>query len=265
MATDTALQTPLSRRQPVYTRIAVFGLLTVAASLLILMAATGFHDIGFVLPFIVVPLVVAVLAWRFGTWAKILAALIGLVLFALNGPYLLPTLAHPDIFFEFMTAAAYLTGAAMAVGGGVAASVKRRDVRGEASPGERWIRRVTLAALFLLAIVSAVASLASRTTANASDRAGAIQVTQRDFVFAQADYEVTAGKHAKFVVHNSDPALHTFTIPELGVDAVVKPASDVVVELEAPQPGTYTIICTPHSWRKTDGTYEGMTAALTVR
>lgn len=265
MATDTVLKTPLPRAHPIYTRIAVFGLLTVVVGLLVLMAATGFHDAGFVLPFIVVPLLVAALAWRFGTWAKILAAVTGLVLFALNAPFLLPTLASPDIFFEFMTAALYLTGAAMAVAGGVAASLKRRDLRREATMGERRIRRVALAALVLLGIVSAVASLASRTTVNDTDRAGAIAVTQRDFAFAQANYEMTAGQHAKFVVHNSDPALHTFTVPELGIDADVKPASDVVVELDAPNPGAYTIVCTPHSWRRPDGSYEGMTATLTVR
>ncbi len=142
--------------------------MTVAVGLAILMAATRFHDVQFVMPFIVVPLVVAALAWGFSTWAKILAAVTGLVLLALNGPYLLPTLAHPDIFFEFMTATAYLAGAAMAVGGGVAASLRRRDLRLEATLGERRIGRATLAALLLLAVVSAVASLASRATVDAS-------------------------------------------------------------------------------------------------
>ncbi len=264
MTTDVALQTPLSRARPVYTRVAVFGLLTVAVSLFILMAATRFAVLD-LLPFIAIPPVVAALAWRFGTWAKILAAVTGVVLFALNAPFLLPTLTHPEIFFEFMTAVAYLSGAAMAAAGGIAATWKRHDLRREATRGERRVRTVALGALILLGIVSAVASLASRTTVDASDRAGAIDVTQRDFAFAPANYHVTAGQHGKFVVHNSDPALHTFTVPELGVDVVVKPASDVVVELFAPQSGTYTIVCKPHAYLRPDGTYEGMTATLTVR
>ncbi|MDP8931820.1 MAG: cupredoxin domain-containing protein, partial [Actinomycetota bacterium] len=261
-----ALQTPLSRARPVYTRVTVFGLLTVAVGLLVLLAASGYTGLP-LLPFIVVPLVVAALAWRFGTWAKILAAVIGLVLLVLGVQlgFLLPAFAHPDVFFEFMPAIAYLTGAAMAAAGGVTASWKRRDLRPDAARGERWVLTVTLAALILLGIVSAVASLASRTTVDMTNRAGAIAVTQRDLAFAPANYEVTARENANFVVHNSDPVFHTFTVPELGIDADVKPGSDVVVELDAPDPGVYTIICKPHASRLGDGTYEGMTATLTVR
>ncbi len=56
------------------------------------------------------------------------------------------------------------------------------------------------------------------------------------------------------MVHNSDSALHTFTLPELGIDADIRPASDVVVEFEAPEAGTYTIICKPHALRSPDVT-----------
>lgn len=267
-STATADVTPTSRARPraLYTRIAVFGLLAVVVALVGFWASTGFSpdELAFIAPFMIAPAIVALLAWRFGTWAKVLTAVIGLALLVMNAPFLLPAMARPQVFVDFTAGATYLLGAAIALAGGVAAVVKRADLRTVAAPTERRIEIGATALIVLLAVVSGVLALTTRTTATAADRAGAIAATMQGFAFDQATYTAAAGEDVRFVVHNSDQTWHTFTIDDV-VDHGVVPASDAVIELPALEAGTYTIYCQPHSHRNEAGEWEGMTAQLVVR
>ena len=51
----------------------------------------------------------------------------------------------------------------------------------------------------------------------------------------------------RLVVKNDDPALHTFTLPEAGVDVSIPPGSEKLVEFKAPAAGSYLWYCIPHS------------------
>ncbi len=47
-------------------------------------------------------------------------------------------------------------------------------------------------------------------------------------------------------MRNDDAIVHTFTVPELGIDRTVGPGSEALVEVTA-DPGTYTFSCRPHA------------------
>lgn len=264
----TATTTPVEstvRPRPVYTRIAVFGLLIVTVSLSIVWAAVGFDPeaLVFIGPFIVLPAVIAGLAWRFGTWSKVLAAVMGLALLGLNSPFIVPVLGRPHVFFDFVPTVGAVVGALLALIGGTAAVIKRRDLRTEASTGERRVQLSSLAVIALLAVVSGLLGATSRTTATAADRSGAIEVTQEAFEFDSETYTASAGESTRFVVHNSDRVWHTFTIDGI-VDQGVNPGNDAVFELSGLEAGTYTVYCKPHSEKNEAGEWEGMTATLEV-
>ncbi|MDP8961691.1 MAG: hypothetical protein M3N32_08780 [Actinomycetota bacterium] len=173
-----------SHPRPLYTRIAVFGLLTMAVGLLIVLIASRFAAIGFIGPFMAVVLLAAALAWRFGAWAKVVAAIIALALLAMNAPFIIPSLVYPSAFFDFIPGVMFLAGSLTAAAGGVAAVVKRKDQRTAASAGERRFTRVMVVILAVLAGTSAVLALTTRTTVAVADRAGSSAVSVRDFEFS---------------------------------------------------------------------------------
>lgn len=258
-----AVAQPRSRAP--HTRTAVFGLLTIAVAFTIPLIGTKFTEIGFIGPFMAVALLVAVLAWRFGTWSKVLATVIGIAMFLMNAPFVGAAFVHPSVFFEFVPSVLFAVGALTAAVGGIVAVVKRRDHGVEATSSERTIRRASIAVFVLVAAISAALSLAARTTLSASEKSGGTQVGMRNFAFEPDTFEVAADRDSKIVLHNSDVALHTFTIAALGVDVPVTPGSDAIVEFDNLPAGTYSVYCKPHSTVHPDGTAEGMTATLIVR
>lgn len=266
MATAASTALPkAARSRPVYSRIAVFGLVTAVIAIVGFWASTGFdpEEFVFIGPFMVIPAIVAGLAWRFGTWSKVLAAVIGLAMFVMNAPFLLPAMARPQVFFDFTPGSAYIIGSLLAFGGGVAAVAKRKDVRTGATPLERRIEVSTVALVVVLALVSGVLALTSRSTATEAERAGAVAADMKGFEYDSGTYTVAAGEETRFVVHNSDPTWHTFTIDGI-VNQGVTPGSDAVVELSGLEVGTYTIYCEPHSEVNAAGEREGMVATLKV-
>lgn len=54
------------------------------------------------------------------------------------------------------------------------------------------------------------------------------------------------GAPADVLVRNDDAIVHTFTVPELGIDRTVGPGSEALVEVTA-DPGTYAFYCRPHA------------------
>ncbi|MFN2557529.1 MAG: cupredoxin domain-containing protein [Nitriliruptorales bacterium] len=256
------LDMPHPRLRAIYTRIVVLGLLTMATGLLVVLIGSRFEAVGFVAPFMAVVLLVTALAWRFGTWAKILAATVGLALLAMNAPFLVPSLGYPSVFFEFVPAVMFIVGSLTAAAGGVAAVAKRRDRRAEASVGERRFTRAILGVLAVLAVISGVLALTVRTTVSAADRAGSVAVGIRDFEFSPSGLQAQAGQPVKFVVHNGDTAWHTFTVPGL-VDQTVLPGSDQLIEFTPPESGTLIVYCRPHA-DATDGFQAGQDMFTTI-
>ncbi|HVM15635.1 MAG TPA: cupredoxin domain-containing protein [Egibacteraceae bacterium] len=246
-------------------RIAVLGLVVAGTAPLWILAPEGVEAVSFVAPFVAVPLIVAAALWRFGGRAWLAGVVAGLGLLAAAAPLAPGALAHPDSFFDFFPLASLLFGAALAVGGSVASALQRR--RGLApdggsarwSPTERAVTVGSAVALLALGGVSGVLTVTGQHAVSALDRFAAEPVTMVGFEFEPDELTVPADREARFVVSNADLALHTFTVDELGVDVIVKPRSEGLVEFTPERPGVYLLYCRPHTQ---DG--QGMVATLTV-
>jgi plastocyanin len=267
MATVTAppQQAPV-RTRAVYTRVAALGLLLVAlapATVLLAGLIAGMslgEELAFFGTLIVVPLIAALLVWRFGAWAKA----IGIVV-ALGAAFMLFWMAfglsYPGSVADFLPGVLLPVGVLLAVGGGVAGLVAHRRGRFEAAAtvGERRLGGSAIVLVALALLASGALMLTNRTTA---DGAGAVEATIRDFAFVEATYTLPAGEPTTVVVRNNDAFTHTFTVPELGVDELVLPGNEVAVDVTAPA-GTYTLYCKPHAdMNEPDPAAAGMAATL---
>lgn len=269
-APGPATVAPVARPRAVYSRVAVFGLLLLAAApimMLIVGAASGMsiaEDGPFFAVVAVVPLVAAALAWRYGTWSKIVAIVVALL--AAAGMFWMAFgLAYPASFGDFVPGVALVLGFVLTLGGGIAALVqsRRRNLTSVATAGER---RVVAAAAAVLAVAIVVSGVMTFLAGRAVAAAEGTPVAMADFEFAEGTYTVTADAPATLAIHNSDGFVHNLAVPELDVDAVtVLPGADAVVDLPAAPAGTYTIYCTLHSDTSADDPQEaGMAATLVV-
>lgn len=248
-----------------YSRTVAFGLLLIASAPLLMVLVTlatggSLEDSVFFIPAVAIPLAAGALVWRFGLWAKVVGLIVAL-LAAAAMYWTLFGLTFPASFGDFVPGMAFLLGFVLAVGGSIAAIIRRR-APGAATPERRIIGAAgTLVAA--AAVVSGALGLLGREPA---PDGGGTPVTMADFAFAEGTYEIATGEPARMVVHNRDGFVHDITIPELGVDKVtVLPGRDAVVDVPAPAAGTYTVYCTLHSnLVETDPEQAGMAALLVV-
>lgn len=212
--------------------------------------------------FTVLLLAAAGLVWRFGTWAKIVGLLLAL-LTAFMGFWIAFGLAFPAAFVDFVPGLLLPVGLLMAVAGSVAGIVAKRRGRtsAEVTAGERRLATTVLTIVVLAAAVSGALSLTSRNVVDGA--AAAASATMHNLEFAEDGYEVAAGE--TIAVHNSDPFVHDFAVPGLGIEPVIiLPGSSQLIEIGG-DPGTYTIYCTLHSDPSATDASEGdMVATLIV-
>ena len=251
-----------------YTRVCAlgFGLIALTGTVVLAMGlatGTAAASAGFALVFIVAGLLVAGLVWRFGRWTLILGALLAFALLGLVGPVSLFTLGHPESASDFVPIALALAGALLGLAGSVAAIVqwRRRNARADGTPIERLMLRGALGMIALAVLFSIVLTLASHTSVSAAAKAGATSVQLKNFAFAPNALQVKAGETVRLVVRNDDQSLHTFTLPQAGVNVSVPPGSEKVIEFTAPASGTYQWYCIPHS-SANGSTRQGMTGTL---
>lgn len=252
------------RTRAVYTRVETLGLALIALVPVIFIVATlltgGSTD---ELAFLALPLAAATigagLVWRFGTWAKALGIVLSLgaamtLFWAAFG------LAYPASFADFVPGLMLPVGLVLGVGGGIAAIVRRKRMESEATRGERRIIVGALGIVGLAVIVSGGLHVTGRTTA---DVAGATATaTMANFEFTPSTYEVASG--GSILVHNADAFVHTFTVPELGIDRTILPGSKQLIEVTG-DAGTYTIYCRPHADLDEKNPEDaGMAASLTI-
>ncbi|MDP8970840.1 MAG: cupredoxin domain-containing protein [Actinomycetota bacterium] len=245
--TTATAEVLVARARPVYTRVAVLGLLLAAAAPLtyfVAGAVAGSLDEGtFFLVTAGVALLGAALVWAFGSWSKVVGIVVSLLI-AMALFWTVFGLAYPASLVDFVPGVLLPLGVALGIGGNVAALVSKRRGRlaSAATGAERRIVGIVLAVAGLAVVVSGALTLAGQ---ESLQTAGAARATLADFAF-DGPYEASAGEPTTFVVHNSDPVVHTFTVKELGVNEQVLPGSDARVDFTAP-PGTYTVYCIPHS------------------
>lgn len=138
--------------------------------------------------------------------------------------------------FEFTLNVSAVVATLLLVVGGIVIAVRGRT----AGAGGGAAR--TLLILGTLAVpVALVTSLVLRaTTPEAVAQEGDVAVAISEFEFP-AQLTAPAGQ-AGFLVSNNDPVAHTFTVPELGINANVAGGTAVRVTGDV-EPGTYTYIC----------------------
>ncbi len=260
----TAVYTPPDRAaapaRADFVKATVFGLLVLAASgVLLLVAALVAGDVGFAVfgaIFTVVPAALAVIVPRSRGWALIVTAVLMLPALLFIGPAVPDSIGHPDSFFDFVPAIAGTLGALVALIAAVAAFIqRRRDGVVIAPAGQRTLGIAVAGALAALALISAVATVAGRSTVSAAAKAGATPVSMKGSAFKTRQVNARAGEPLRLLVKNDSPALHNFTIKQLGVAETLSPGSEKLVQLQNVAPGSYTYVCTLH---------DGMTGTLTI-
>jgi plastocyanin len=258
----------------VYVRVQVFGLLLIAGTVLaVTMAiivtepALAGEVLAFFGPVAAVTLLVAWLAWRYGTWARLVGLLVGLAAAALLS-WTTVALTHPESVVDFGLGLGVVAGVVLTVGGGFAALIAGRRDRyaNQATPVERRLIRVVAVALGVALAASAVLTLAGRSTVDPTETVGATPVEMAGFEFRPAEIHLD-GPDGRLVVHNADLFLHDISIPALDTSVVpVTPGSTAVAELTGAAAGTYVVYCTLHSNLSADEPGDDdMTALLVVQ
>lgn len=231
-----------------HTKTQAVGLGLLAASVISLLIAgliTGL-DIGEVVGFLLVPAIVllvgAGLTLRFGTWAKAVGLVITLAAAAMLF-WLAFGIFEPASFVDFIAGVSFVVGFFMALGGGIAALVKRK-VAGP-TPLEDRLTRGALAVVVLAVAVSVPLWFFSRSTVSDAEAAAATPIVAHDFAFEPG--ELTVAPDETLLIDNNDAFLHTFTIEELGIDVELLPGDETLISLGGADTGTYTFYCKPHS------------------
>lgn len=257
-------------RKPFFTLFAAIGFaLLISAGLLMLFMAVLAGDVAeagpFALFFLVPGLLGLFLSWKVGRWGFILPVLLVLALLIMFAPFLPFSLAHPEGGPEFIMVTLFLVGALMAViGGGVSlVQWRRRSAQAGATQAQRLALQIILGLTLLLTLLSLALTALARTSLPADLRAGATAMDIKDFAFSLDPLQVAPGDTVRLAVRNDDATLHTFTLPEAGVDVAIPPGAERLIEFQAPAAGTYTWYCVPHS-STTGAGRKGMVGKLLV-
>ena len=239
------------KTHPVYTRVAIVGLLLIALSSLVFIilalitlinreGSTEASTLGVFIISIVLSVIFAGLVWRFGRWALVLAALWGILnLWWLLFPSLM---SYLNSLFDFVLPLLWTVGALLALVGAVVAFVQQRrgTARRVSTRRERWTFAAIAVALLTLVVLSGSLHVAGLTSVSAEAEAGAIVVDMRNSYLAPERLEIRAGETARIVVKNNDFFVHTFEIDELGVKHTVLPFSELLIELQPPNTGEFS-------------------------
>lgn len=238
-----------SAGRPRWTRLAVLGLLMIAAApALMIVSGLAYgldmgEQIGFMGSVFAVALAGALLVWFLPWWSRILGILAA-VAAGMGMFWTAFGLAQPGNVFDFLPGLLVVPGALIAIVSCIASIVAhRRDHRGAvATGGERnWIRSI-LASLGAAALISGILTLTGKQTASVANPAQV--VTSKDFLFHPEEFEVEGG--STILVKNADPFFHTFTIDELDISIDLTAGDEISVEIPT-KTGTYRFYCVPHS------------------
>ena len=251
--------------RPFYSRLAVGGLVTIVAMMVLLgiiqLASSDTSNLAFLVINIAIPLIVAGLIWRFGSWALVLGAIAGLLGTGLvYGPYLIESADSINSVFDFGVAIVTTVAALTALVGSIVAFVQIRigKARVAATAVERIALRGIAVVVAVLVVVSGIFTVAARDTVEEAERTGAIEVLMKATEFRTAELVATSGETLRLVLKNDDLYIHTFTIDEFGIDVTVGPRGEKALSLSSSNPGTFEYKCIIPG-------HESMTGTLTVR
>ena len=241
-----------STGRPFYTRLAIGGLITVVATMVVIgivqLGSGDTSNVAFLVINVGVAVIVAGLIWRSGSsWALVLGAIAGLLgLGMVYGPYLATAINSFNSIFDFGAGVVATVASIVALVGSVVAlvQIRRGRVRVEATAVERNTLRGVAVVVAVMVVVSGVVTLAGRDTVTAAERAGAIELLMRRTEFKTTELDAKAGETLRLVLKNNDLYIHTFTIDELDIDVTIGPRGEKALELTPPTKGTFEYRCT---------------------
>ena len=233
------------KTHPVYTRVAIVGLLLFALVSFVFSILTLIDGDAVTLGVFVISIVLSVvfagLMWRFGRWALVLTAVWGFLNLYWGWLLVVLSLRYPNSFFDFVLPLLLTVGALLAVVGAIVAFVQQRrgTVRKVFTRAERRTFGAIAAALVALVVLSGTLHIAGLTTASTEAEAGAIVVEMRNSYLSPDRLEIPLGETARIVVKNNDFFVHTFEIDALGVEHTVLPFSELLIELRPSNTGEF--------------------------
>lgn len=237
------------------------GMMAAAPTIMLISALAFGLDVSGELFFFLIPAVAggigAVLSLRPGVWPRIVTIVVGMM----TGMMLFWTvfgITAIASFFDFVPGILLIPGLVLAISGAVKALRARRDPAAT-DPREAKLVRSVLIVAGALTVLSAVVTLATRSTADASKAAVSIDI--KDFEFDPETVSIAGGE--TIYLKNSDPFLHTFTIDALKIDVTFGPGSSKLVEIPAAA-GEYVFYCTPHTGDPENPGEDDMAGAITV-
>ena len=190
-----------STGRPFYTRLAIGGLITIVATMVVIgivqLGSGDTSNVVFLIINVAVPLIVAGLIWRSGSWALVLGAIAGLIgLGLVFGPYLATASSSFNSIFDFGAAVVATVAAIVALVGSVVAlvQIRRGRVSVEATAVERNAVRGVVAVVAVVVVVSGVVTLTGRDTVTAAERAEAIEVLMKRTEFKTTELKAKAGE-----------------------------------------------------------------------
>ena len=236
--------------RPVYARVTIIGLVLMAMPAImiaIVQSAQGNAVGSLIFAFIifVIPLAAAVLIWRYGRWALIVAMVVGVLDLVNLIRFLEYGVGRPNSFFDFVPSLLILVGSLITLLGGATAYIQAG--RGEprtAITGVELSASLGIAiALVVLVVMSVIVTATQRSTVSAEDRARSLSIALKDFQFRPDRITIPAGVSIQTVIENRDILGHTFTIKDLDIDHTLGPDSQILIKLGALEPGEYTLTC----------------------
>ena len=119
--------------RPIYTRATILGLVLIALATLMVLIVQPIEgntkSLAFSVPIFLIPLAIATLVWKYGSWLLIVAAVADVLGLVNAVPFLDYGIANPHSFFDFIPNVLNIVGALIALGAGVTAYI--RDRRGD--------------------------------------------------------------------------------------------------------------------------------------
>lgn len=231
--------------RPLYTRIAIAGLLLYALASLVFVILSSIDGeastVGVFIILIALSVIFAGSMWRYGKRALVLAAVWGF----LNlwwGWLLILALSYPDSFFDIVLPLLLTVGALLALVGAITAflQARRGTTRTVATRAERRTFGAIAVILLGLVILSGTLHITGLTTVPSETNAGAIVVVMKNSYLAPDRLEAQVGETTRILVKNDDFFVHTFQIDGLGVKHKILPFSELLIELRPTNTGEFT-------------------------
>ena len=69
-----------------------------------------------------------------------------------------------------------------------------------------------------------------------------INIIAKEFSFSPRNIRISLNKKVRFRI-TSDDVTHGFSLPELGIDQVIEPGKETVIDFQPTKKGTFTLLC----------------------